>query len=72
MPYAENSNRTPTHPDIQLLDRELRKLHEERRLNGLNLYLYGLVLREKERLAEARQVFVESLNAFPYLWSCWI
>jgi len=41
----------PVHPEIQVLDRELRKLYTEKKLNGINLYLYGLILREQERLA---------------------
>lgn len=61
-----------SHPEIQVLDRELKKLYQERRLNGINLYLYGMILKEQQRLADARQVLVESLNKFPYLWSCWI
>lgn len=38
----------------------------------MNLYLYGLVLREQERSREARKLFIECLNEFPYLWSAWI
>jgi anaphase-promoting complex subunit 8 len=70
--YIEQSNKIPSHPEIQVLDRELKKLYQERKLYGINLYLYGLILREQERLMEARQIFIEALNKFPYLWSCWI
>jgi hypothetical protein len=33
-----------------MLERELKKLEKEGRLKGINLYVYGLVLREQERL----------------------
>jgi anaphase-promoting complex subunit 8 len=72
MGYIEQNNKIPSHPEIQVLDRELKKLYQEKKLYGINLYLYGLILREQERLMEARQIFIESLNKFPYLWSCWI
>jgi anaphase-promoting complex subunit 8 len=56
--YVENSNKIRSHPEIQLLDRELKKLYQEKRLNGLNLYLYGLILKEQQRLQEAKYIFI--------------
>lgn len=72
MSYSEGTNKPPQHSEIHNLDRELKKLYHANSLNGLNLYLYGLVLNEQERTKEARKVFIESLNDFPYNWSCWL
>ena len=35
-------------------------------------YLYAVVLKDLKRVHEANAFFIKSLNAFPYLWSCWI
>ena len=35
-------------------------------------YLYAVVLKDLKRVREANAYFIKSLNAFPYLWSCWI
>lgn len=48
--YVDGTGKAPSHPDIQMLERELKKLEKEGRLKGINLYVYGLVLREQERL----------------------
>jgi hypothetical protein len=47
--YAEGTNKPPQHSEIHNLERELKKLYQAGTLNGLNLYLYGLVLNEQER-----------------------
>ena len=66
-------NRAPIHCEIQLLEREFKKLYEKGRLtSGINLYLYGLVLKEQERKEDARRLFIQALNVFPCFWSCWI
>ena len=54
--FADGTNKIPSHPDIQLLERDLKKLYHEGKLKGINLYIYGLVLKEQERLREARDV----------------
>jgi hypothetical protein len=33
-----------------MLERELKNLYQDGKLKGINLYIYGLVLREQERL----------------------
>lgn len=38
----------------------------------MNLYLFGLVLVEREKKEEARECLVECLNQLPCLWSAWL
>jgi tetratricopeptide (TPR) repeat protein len=70
--HVEGTNKVAVHPEVQTIERELKNLYNEGNLSGLNLYLYGLVLKEQERLTEARNIFIQALNKFPYLWSCWL
>ena len=44
---VDGTNKSPSHPEIQTLERDLKKLYSEGRLKGINLYIYGLVLKEK-------------------------
>lgn len=41
-------------------------------LNGINLYLYGVILREKNKKEEAKEVLIQALNKVPLLWSAWL
>ena len=51
---------------------ELEKLYENNQLNELNLYLYGLVLKETMKKEEAKEIFIKVLNIFPCFWSAWV
>lgn len=51
---------------------ELQNLYNKNQLNELNLYLYGLVLKETMKKDEAKEVFIKVLNAFPCFWSAWV
>ena len=42
----EENNKVGTNPEIVMIQRELEVLYKKGRLNELNLYLYGIVLRE--------------------------
>lgn len=44
---SDGSNKAACHPDIQLLERELKILYKDGKLRGVNLYIYGLVLKEQ-------------------------
>lgn len=70
--YVEGTSVTPANPELQMLEREFRTLYKRGALSDINLYLYGLILKEQERLDEARRIFIEVLNAFPCFWSCWL
>lgn len=41
-----------------MLERELRGLYKKGSLSDINLYLYGLILKEQERTDEARRIFI--------------
>ena len=47
---VEGTNKPPSHCEIHNLERDLKKLHKDGHLKGINLYLYGLVLKEQERI----------------------
>ena len=42
----EENNKVGTNPEIVMIQRELEVLYKKGKLNELNLYLYGIVLRE--------------------------
>lgn len=50
----------------------MQPMHERGELNAVNLYLYGVILKEKNKKEEAKNVFVEALNKCPLLWSAWL
>mmetsp|Transcript_58831 Transcript_58831/g.140283 ORF Transcript_58831/g.140283 Transcript_58831/m.140283 type:complete len:625 (-) Transcript_58831:166-2040(-) len=58
--------------ELRLLEQQLARLHAAGALDGLNLYLYGMVLRGLERNAEAQSVLLESVRQFPCNWSAWL
>lgn len=55
----------------ELLTR-LKNMHSKRTLDGYMLYLYGVVLKRLDLVDMAVNVFVESVQAVPTLWSSWI
>lgn len=54
------------------LERELNKLYVTRSLDSFGMYLYGVVLHELDRKAEARAALCMSVNAYPWNWSAWL
>ena len=56
------------------MEKELRLLHDGdiQELNELNLYIYGLVLKERGLKEEAKLIFIEVLQKFPLFWSAWL
>eukprot|EP00741_Cyanophora_paradoxa_P019140 tig00021126_g18480.t1 len=58
--------------ELAALSAELGEAHKLNQLDGFNLYLYGVVLKESEHKAQARDVLVASIDAYPWNWrSCW-
>ena len=47
-------------------------MHERGALNAINLYLYGVILKERAKKEEAKAVFAEALTRLPHLWSAWL
>lgn len=55
----ENENsKVATNPELKLLERELTRLYQSKQLTNLNLYLYGLVLKDTQRIREAKEIFI--------------
>jgi anaphase-promoting complex subunit 8 len=57
----------------KVLEQELRTEHNtpNHNMDPLNLYLYGLVLKELNLKERAIKVLIEGLNKYPLNWSCW-
>eukprot|EP00357_Protocruzia_adherens_P001976 CAMPEP_0114978578 /NCGR_PEP_ID=MMETSP0216-20121206/3886_1 /TAXON_ID=223996 /ORGANISM="Protocruzia adherens, Strain Boccale" /LENGTH=544 /DNA_ID=CAMNT_0002339793 /DNA_START=121 /DNA_END=1755 /DNA_ORIENTATION=+ len=66
------SRTTIMNRELNNIKTDLGKLYEEDRLNELNLYLYGIVLKETGQKDAAKQAFIKSINAYPLIWSVWV
>jgi len=58
--------------ELRGIEEHLAALHDKNMLDGLNLYLYGIVLRGLDLQVEARKVLLQSVRAFPCNWSAWL
>ena len=58
--------------ELAQIEASLQPLHERGALNGINLYLYGVVLKERNKKEEAKAAFAEALTRVPLLWSSWL
>lgn len=58
--------------EIATMEVELEQFYKTGSLNGINLYLYGLILKERNKKREAIRAFIEALNKQPMLWSAWL
>jgi anaphase-promoting complex subunit 8 len=47
-------------------------MRDRKQLNAINLYLLGVILKQKNCKEEAKEVFIEALNKMPLLWSAWL
>ena len=54
------------------LEEELSLLYQQKQLDGLGLYIYGITLKGLELKEEARRILLESVTAFPCNWSAWL
>jgi len=70
--FLESNPKGTVNQELALIEMELAKLYQQDQLNELNLYLYGLVLKEKMKKEEAKEVFIKVLNMFPCFWSAWL
>lgn len=57
---------------LQDLRTEMSDLKNSIGLDAFNLYLLGIIYKASGILDKARDVFVEALNAYPYIWSAWV
>ena len=59
--------------DLQTLELEYQLLLEKNVcLSGPNLYMYGLLLKQKNKQTEAKHILIQSLQKTPLLWSAWL
>ncbi|CAJ1329486.1 unnamed protein product [Effrenium voratum] len=59
-------------PELKQLEEELEALYRQRQLDGLGLYVYGMVLKGLELKEDARRILLESVQVFPCNWSAWL
>jgi anaphase-promoting complex subunit 8 len=61
-----------TNNELITIENELSEFYEKNQLNALNLFMYGTVLKKRNKKRKAREVFVKALNKFPLLWGAWL
>ena len=54
------------------MESDLKEMRAAKDINGINLYLLGVILKQKNNKDEAREVLIEALNKMPLLWSAWL
>ena len=57
---------------LQDLRLEMSELKNSIGLDAFNMYLLGIVFKASGMLDRARDVFVEALNTYPFIWSAWV
>jgi len=57
---------------MQVMESNLRQLRDAGKLNAINLYMLGVLLKQKGCKEEAQSVLIEALNKMPLLWSAWL
>jgi anaphase-promoting complex subunit 8 len=57
---------------LAAIESELSGFYEKDQLNDLNLYLYGVILKERGYKDAAKEAFIKSLSKFPLIWSVWL
>eukprot|EP00927_Polykrikos_kofoidii_P069808 TRINITY_DN6544_c0_g1_i1.p1 TRINITY_DN6544_c0_g1~~TRINITY_DN6544_c0_g1_i1.p1 ORF type:complete len:625 (-),score=108.34 TRINITY_DN6544_c0_g1_i1:286-2160(-) len=58
--------------ELKGIEELLAALHQQQRLDGLNMYVYGITLRGLGLKSEARRMLLQSVRAFPCNWSAWL
>lgn len=58
--------------ELVSIEQEIEEHYKCDRLNGINCYLLGVVYKERNKPAEAREAFVKALLQSPMLWSAWL
>jgi len=58
--------------ELANIETELEEHYRADRLNGLNCYLIGVIYKERNRAAEAKEAFIKALLQLPMLWSAWL
>ena len=58
--------------ELVSLEQELSSLYRTGTLDAFGVYLYGVVLRERDKQAEACVMLCASVNSYPWNWSAWL
>lgn len=58
--------------ELKMIEQQLAALYDRQALDGLNTYLYGIVLRGLDMKADARRILLQSVKLFPCNWSAWL
>eukprot|EP00929_Paragymnodinium_shiwhaense_P009810 TRINITY_DN114165_c0_g1_i1.p1 TRINITY_DN114165_c0_g1~~TRINITY_DN114165_c0_g1_i1.p1 ORF type:complete len:641 (-),score=163.95 TRINITY_DN114165_c0_g1_i1:30-1952(-) len=58
--------------ELKAIEEHYAALDAQGQLDGLNLYLYGVVLRGLDLKSDARRMLLRSVHAFPLNWSAWL
>ena len=63
---------TTINNELIKIENDLSEYYEKDQLNAINLYMYGSVLKKRNKEQKAKQVLIECLNKYPLLWSAWL
>mmetsp|Transcript_31628 Transcript_31628/g.28024 ORF Transcript_31628/g.28024 Transcript_31628/m.28024 type:complete len:212 (-) Transcript_31628:703-1338(-) len=70
---AENISRScVTNSEMITIENDLGELCKQGQLNALNLFLFGTVLKKRNKNDRAKLILIEALNKYPLLWGAWI
>jgi len=58
--------------ELTAIESELDAYYKKDELDAINLYLYGVILKERGSKELAKEVFLKSICKFPLIWSCWL
>lgn len=66
------SRSTKINNELIRIENDLKEFYENQELNAINLYMYGTVLKKRNKQQKAKQVLIEAINKYPLLWSAWL
>jgi hypothetical protein len=58
--------------ELATIEAEMEEHYRADRLNGINCYLMGVIFKERNKQAEAKEAFIKALLQQPLLWSAWL
>lgn len=58
--------------ELVSLEQELSSIQRMGTLDAFGMYLYGVILRERDKNADACVMLCASVNAYPWNWSAWL
>ena len=58
--------------ELIAIENELKAFYDKDELDAINLYLYGVILKERGNKDQAKDAFLKSIAKFPLIWSAWL